>query len=110
MANTTKHRKTSGVADGVDTTKVRPQSDWNDEHVFSGGSNGDVLVRDTGQSDGANWTNLPIFGAVQFLLTDPVSPVNGQVWFTASGTTPTRSIKLKIRDLGITQTILEITV
>lgn len=107
MANIIKHRFESAVADGPETTEIRP-SNWNDEHVVTGGNDDDVLVRDSGESDGVRFTNLPIFGAVQFLLTDPVSPVNGQLWVTASGSSPTRSIKLKLRDLGVTVTIIEI--
>ena len=56
MANVTKHKFTSAKADGADATLVRP-SNWNDEHAFAGGVNGDFLIRDTGQSDGANWTS-----------------------------------------------------
>lgn len=52
------HNFVSAKPDGADTSKLRP-SDWNAEHVFSGGSIGNVLVRDTGVSNGASWTATP---------------------------------------------------
>jgi hypothetical protein len=40
---------------------------------------------------------------------DPSSPVDGQVWVTISGVTPTRVAALKIYDGGVTRTIASIT-
>jgi hypothetical protein len=54
MANVSKHTFVSAKADGSDSTRVRP-SNWNAEHTFAGGSDGQAVVRDSGQSDGANW-------------------------------------------------------
>lgn len=61
MANTVKHKKVSTVADGADTTKVRPL-DWNAEHAFAGGANDQPLVRDSAASDGAAFKVLPLAG------------------------------------------------
>lgn len=58
MSNVVKHSFVSAKSDGADATKVQP-SNWNAEHAFAGGSNGQVLVRDSGQSDGANWSGAP---------------------------------------------------
>lgn len=49
-------------------------------------------------------------GGLFVLAADPVSPINGQVWLTASGTSPSRTIALKVRDQGVTQEIIAITV
>ncbi|HEX7162146.1 MAG TPA: hypothetical protein VF223_13035 [Trebonia sp.] len=60
MPNTTKHKFQSAKPDGLDNTLVQP-SDWNEEHVFTGGSDGTLLMRDDSQSDGAAWVNgLPV--------------------------------------------------
>lgn len=55
--NTTNHRFRSAKADGPDATQVQP-SGWNDGHIYTGGVNGQTLVRDT--SDvifGATWAD-----------------------------------------------------
>lgn len=60
MANAvTSHKFVSGKADGADTTLVRP-SNWNADHNFSGGSDGQILQRDSTQTDGASWIALPV--------------------------------------------------
>jgi hypothetical protein len=51
MAGAFNHRKVSAVADGADTSLVRP-SDWNDTLVLSGGASGQQPVRDASQTDG----------------------------------------------------------
>lgn len=50
------HKFVSGKADGPDPTLVQP-SKWNQDHNFSGGTDGQVLVRDSTQVDGANWVD-----------------------------------------------------
>lgn len=56
MAQITKHVFISAKADGADTARVRPLSNWNDGHVFSGGANGNLLMRDTGDATyGGDW-------------------------------------------------------
>lgn len=98
MSATIKHKKQSTVADGADTTKVRPQSDWNDNHKIEGGSHGNLLQRDTGEPDGFSFTDTPVVQAVRFLLTAPASPQNGDAWIVFSGTSPTRDMILRVQD------------
>lgn len=50
-----KHPFVSAIADSGDATKLRP-SNWNASHEFSGGANGGLLVRDSTQADGFNWS------------------------------------------------------
>lgn len=54
MANTTKHRFASAKIQGPDPTIIGP-NEWNDEHVFTGGVDGQALVRDSAASDGVSW-------------------------------------------------------
>ncbi|HEX7162145.1 MAG TPA: hypothetical protein VF223_13030 [Trebonia sp.] len=54
MANVAKHKFTSPKADGADNTLVQP-SDWNAEHVFTGGADRHFLQRQTAETDGAGW-------------------------------------------------------
>ena len=62
MANVLGHRFVSAKPEGSDATKVRA-SNWNDGHVFTGGVNGALLIRDTTDAVyGAAWrdrTPLP---------------------------------------------------
>jgi hypothetical protein len=51
------HAFVSQVPDGSDVTKVRP-SNWNAEHVFSGGAHQQLLMRDTGDATGASWQSV----------------------------------------------------
>lgn len=53
-----KHAFVSGVSDGADATKVQP-SNWNAEHAFDGGTDGAILVRDSGETEGAVWVSMP---------------------------------------------------
>jgi hypothetical protein len=54
MTDVLKHKKVSGAGPPTDPADVGGD-DWDDEHVFAGGSDGQVLVRDTGETDGASW-------------------------------------------------------
>lgn len=54
MSDVVKHLFQSEQLDGSEATLVQP-SNWNEEHVFAGGSDGQALSRDSGQSDGAAW-------------------------------------------------------
>lgn len=50
-----RHRKEINRADGPHPERLQP-SDWNDEHVFGGGSHGAIAMRDTGSADvGMSW-------------------------------------------------------
>ena len=53
------HKKTSNKTDDADTTLVRPV-DWNDEHILTGGADGNVMKRDTGSSGGWKWDTLSV--------------------------------------------------
>ena len=55
MANTLKHKFVSAKVDDPDSTLVRPLN-WNDEHTFSGGGNGQVLTYLSSASDHVTWT------------------------------------------------------
>lgn len=60
---TLKHAKTSSVADGTDATQVQP-TDWNADHLFSGGALGSLLYRDSGQANGSSWLDDVAVGQV----------------------------------------------
>ncbi len=49
-------------------------------------------------------------GGIVALSADPADPENGRIWIVASGTSPSRTIALKIRDQGVTQEIISIVV
>lgn len=53
----------SSVPDSGDTTKLGPSA-WNAARLFSGGTQNDVLVRDSGSATGASWTATPVLGDV----------------------------------------------
>ena len=57
--NTLTHSFVSGVADGANTALVRP-SNWNKEHVFSGGAAGNVLRWDPSQTDHVRWASAGV--------------------------------------------------
>jgi hypothetical protein len=61
---------------------------------------------DPAQVRPSNWNAAHTFLAE---TTDPVSPVDRQVWVVVSGTSPTRTTAIKIRDAGVTYTIASIT-
>lgn len=47
-----------------------------------------------------------IYGAAGVIRSaDPSSPVNGTFWFVLTGTSPNRTLSLRIRDAGVTQDI-----
>jgi hypothetical protein len=55
---TIRHRFVSAKPDSPDPTRVHA-SHWNDTHVLSGGTPGQLLQRDTGASDGWSWSDPP---------------------------------------------------
>jgi hypothetical protein len=62
------HRFRSAKTDGPDASQVQP-SHWNDAHAFSGGANGNALVRDTTDAAyGATWAPLGKWIAVPFAV------------------------------------------
>lgn len=50
------HKFVSGKADGGDSTLVQP-SKWNQNENMGAGADGQKVVRDSGQTDGASWVN-----------------------------------------------------
>lgn len=46
--------------------------------------------------------------SLRTVSSDPASPADGDVWVRATGTSPTRTISLRVRDNGVTYTIAEI--
>jgi len=58
MSNVLKHRFTSPKLDGSDATQVQPSA-WNEGHQFSGGTDGQMLVRSTADATyGAAWATV----------------------------------------------------
>jgi hypothetical protein len=107
MPNVLKHKFTSPKPQTADPTMVG-SSQWNDEHVFAGGSNGQILQRDSGQTDGATWTSNPSLSTIVFPLTTPGAPVAGAMWLDTEGTTPDMYVRLKARLNGADVVLLEI--
>lgn len=52
---TIKHRHQSVLPEGASDVDV---SEWNDSEILAGGTNGDVVTRDTTQGDGWGWSPL----------------------------------------------------
>lgn len=50
------HKFVSGKADGADPTFVQP-SKWNQPEAVSAGADGQIMVRDSGATEGAAWVN-----------------------------------------------------
>jgi hypothetical protein len=127
MADVVRHkdRPTLPADDPDDIIKA---SFWPKEHELSGGNHGAVLVRDSGQSDGANWvqsvasgvleatgvgsmpayTQRPTLQCIKFLLTDPASPTNGDQWWKQTGTTGSGTLELKVYVDGATVVVLSV--
>jgi hypothetical protein len=54
---TIKHKFVSGKSDGADGTLVQP-SNWNADENLGAGTDGQILVRDSGMVDGGSWVNF----------------------------------------------------
>jgi hypothetical protein len=56
--------------DATQPEKVQP-SDWNDDHVLSGGTDGQVLVADAAQETGFRWDDAPslVIGGLAWTVT-----------------------------------------
>lgn len=99
-----KHIDTTLYPDSGDATKFQP-SDYNDGHVFTGGTNGQVVVRDTSDvTYGAKFTSYPSIDGGISTMTDPVSPVQGQWWVRGTGTSP-RTVDWCIFDQGVVKVL-----
>lgn len=66
MSGTLKHKTITGAPGNPAALVSGPE--WDAEHNFAGGVHGNLLIRDTGQSDGAAW--LPSSGVGGALLQD----------------------------------------
>lgn len=87
---TLKHRFVSTKPDTLDPTKLGPD-DWGSSstdyavaptHVFSGGSDGDVIVRDSQSSDGTSWRDIGAAGVVAAIcdgITDNVGVIQAAI-------------------------------
>lgn len=67
------HAFVSPKPDGADVTLLRP-SNWNADHVFSGGVAGNLLVRDTGPSGGTSWSDGMLWRAKGLFIKGPSGP------------------------------------
>src|SRR5262245_21745384 len=75
-----KHRHQSLLANANADVDV---DEWNDSHILDGGSNGQVLIRDSTQLDGWNWTSSPAFAGTPTGPTAPVGTNSTQLATTA---------------------------
>jgi hypothetical protein len=74
-------------------TAIKP-SWWNAARLFSGGTSGQLVQRDSTAGTGASYTSLPTVTAMVFPLTAPgTTPPNGGFWVEDDGTTVTLKIR-----------------
>ena len=59
--NTVTHPFVSPVQDDANTNLIRPQANWNKEHVFNGGATGRVLFYDPTFSDHIDFKHFPTY-------------------------------------------------
>lgn len=76
----------SAKADGPDATQIQP-STYNAGQVVSGGSDGQLLAYDSGQTSHVVGTTSPHVVGVVYALATPPSPGQGQAWFVRNGAT-----------------------
>jgi hypothetical protein len=85
MSGLIKHRHQTAVASvGADVDKT----EWNDSHIFSGGTDGQIASRDSAQADGWKWIDPPS-------ATLPGYPVLLEEHAASGGTTITFSARNK---------------
>ncbi len=103
MSNILVHQKqidTTLYPDSGDASKWQP-SDFNAGHKFTGGVNGQPIVRDTSDvTFGAKYTAYPSIDGGIATLVDPVNPVQGQWWLRGTGTSP-RTVEFCVFDQGV---------
>lgn len=101
------HAFQSAFSDGSDATRLQP-SHWNADHVFGGGVTGNLLQRDSGQSDGMSWTAAPTLTSLTLNggdlnvgvspnLTFLVAPAGGDFTTLAAAFTFIEGLKLSSR-------------
>ena len=104
MSNVLKHRFTSPKLDGPDATQVQPSA-WNDGHQFSGGTDGQMLVRSTADATfGAAWATVKHPEIWQFLdvSLQPLPTVHHDVFFNLLGSANVRITPASDGDVEIT--------
>lgn len=100
MSNVLAHVFVSAKADGADPTQVQP-SNWNAGHSFSGGSNGNLIVRDTSDATyGAAWASTLTY--LSSVLTQTRSaiaatPTDGFVLANATAATGGATVQMSPR-------------
>jgi hypothetical protein len=70
-------------------------SHFNAARIFSAGSQGQLVQRDTTSTTGASYTSDPTVATVVYPLTTPSAPVNGSFWVEDDGT----SVFLRVKRL-----------
>ena len=76
--------------------------------LFAVTDEGNIVER----SNGSSWDSYSPGASDRISnapLTTPSSPANGDLWVEASGSTPNRVVEVKLRDGGVTYTILTFT-
>jgi hypothetical protein len=70
-------------------------SHHNASRVFGGGTQNQLVQRDTTSTTGASYTSDPVVATVVYPLTTPSAPVNGSFWVEDDGT----SVFLRVKRL-----------
>jgi hypothetical protein len=85
-AVTVNHSFVSGKADGADPTFVQP-SKWNAAEVFGAGSDGQIVARDSSQTNGASWVDPFLWGnaTIQVNSTTQIQLNLGQIPLKVGG-------------------------
>jgi hypothetical protein len=124
------HADAAGSAIADDPAATIKHSWWDKNHQFTGGTNGDLLTRDTSGANGGMawiasvalgrvlasggagqppaWTTAPPLEGVVFPLTDPAAPVNGQVWCIATGSVGSGTFTIRARVAGVTINVISV--
>jgi hypothetical protein len=85
-------------------------SEYNAGVKLEGGSNKEIVVCDTTQSNRLNTTDSPTVKVVHYTNVVPSAPEDGDEWTIRTGTSPLRTITHYVRDNGVTYVSWEITV
>jgi len=87
--------------DSPEPGKFQP-SDYNEGHKFTGGTDGQVIIRDsTDAVYGASWSSAPKLNSIIFNLATPATPAHGQMWAEVTGTSPTQVTTVYMRVNGV---------
>lgn len=83
MAGAINHRHHSSIAD--DPSADVKASNWNDTLIVSGGSNGQVMTRRSGQPDGWDWENTQANSSEGVFASRPAAGSAGLLYLTDDG-------------------------